>query len=562
MSLKKLFCSGFGVVAVGGVFLFATLLGGRDLSQVLSRHDTFFLAPGTPGGIASDGTNFLVAQRGDNGRITAMLVSNGTYALLQTTDLGRTGGVPRVAFDGARYLMIWPDVGAPPADVFGQFISLAGTAIGSPFLIEPDAGVVEAGGLAFDGTNYLAVWEANGGDTNSVSTVHGRLISTTGNLLGPRIQLSEASTAQKYPAVASSRDDFLVIWTGKSETTNAWSVLGRGIGRDGTPAQSVAISEAPAQQPWPPAVASDGTNWLALWSRETGPFPVFAVFLSNMWMPMLFGRIVAADLTAPAPEFEIRRGGLGTFKPAAIFNGTNYLISWTEQHYGENLGPPTYTYSAAYWNHVGQLDSKGQPVTTELRNFYNYGYTNPTGLTLGYAAGSAISVWRLESAPVTFGQSFVRVVQEESVLSNFKLLPTGESQFDITGENVAWRFGAQSSTNLTNWDFVPYTSEFSVANQGTFAIPPPPGGSGSQRFFRTIHSRSVCVENLRLIARAKAHWALENKKTNTDYPGSWDLFGGGYLREQPVCPRGGVYELQQVQNHPTCSFGTPSGHTY
>ena len=547
------------MVAASGFALYTSYLRGKDVSQVMDRYGYFTLAPGTPGGVASDGTNFLIAQRADDGRITGTLVSSGIPAVLQTFNLGLTGGVPRVAFDGASYLMVWSDLTEPPADILGQFISLTGTPTGNPFLIEQDAGVAEAGGLAFDGTNYLAVWESNGGDSNAVSSVHGRLISPAGTLLGSRIEISATSTAQKFPAVASSHHEFLVIWTEQSATTNAWSLFGRILGPDGTPGQGVSVSETPMQQPRPGAVASDGTNWLAVWNREAGPFPVGIPWPSNTFLPMLYGRVVAAEGTTPAPEFEIRRGGIGTFMPAAIFDGAHYLVAWLEQRLGPITGPP-YRFEGRSWLFVGQLDAAGKPVATEMRAYYSV-VTNATGLALGHAAGQTMLAWRYAHWPWTFGETLAPYAPDQPVLRNLKLLPTGASQFEIVKREGQY-VGIQSSTNLLDWTLVVDELGIRTAGPGSYTTPTPVGGSGHHRFFRTIDGRTTCLENLRLINRAKARWALENWKMDTDYPATTELFGvGRYLPERPVCPMGGTYSLEPVEYFATCSFGASLGHT-
>ena len=72
-------------------------------------------------------------------------------------------------------------------------------------------------------------------------------------------------------------------------------------------------------------------------------------------------------------------------------------------------------------------------------------------------------------------------------------------------------------------------------------------------------SRIACIANLKQIDGAKATWALENKKTNTDIPTATDLYGvTNYIRDPPICPRGGKYVLGSVQQKPRCSI---PGHT-
>ena len=80
---------------------------------------------------------------------------------------------------------------------------------------------------------------------------------------------------------------------------------------------------------------------------------------------------------------------------------------------------------------------------------------------------------------------------------------------------------------------------------------------------RTASQRSACIANLKQIDGAKATWALEQKKTNTDTMGDGDLFGSTlYIRVKPSCPANGTYDLQDVQTRPSCSLSTAEGHTY
>ena len=76
---------------------------------------------------------------------------------------------------------------------------------------------------------------------------------------------------------------------------------------------------------------------------------------------------------------------------------------------------------------------------------------------------------------------------------------------------------------------------------------------------REASQKQACVANLKQIEGAKATWALENKKVNTDVPVATDLYGiSAYIRDEPTCPGGGTYALEDVQTKPTCDIG---GHT-
>ncbi len=77
---------------------------------------------------------------------------------------------------------------------------------------------------------------------------------------------------------------------------------------------------------------------------------------------------------------------------------------------------------------------------------------------------------------------------------------------------------------------------------------------------RQSSQRSACVANLKQIDGAKATWALENRKTNTDTPVATEIYGdNAYIRDTPTCPAGGAaYVLGVVSAKPTCAV---AGHS-
>ena len=78
---------------------------------------------------------------------------------------------------------------------------------------------------------------------------------------------------------------------------------------------------------------------------------------------------------------------------------------------------------------------------------------------------------------------------------------------------------------------------------------------------RTASQKNACIANMKQIDGAKASWALEQKKNNTDTPVDADLFGATvYIRDKPACPGGGAYALNQVDAKPTCTQSA-AGHT-
>ena len=71
---------------------------------------------------------------------------------------------------------------------------------------------------------------------------------------------------------------------------------------------------------------------------------------------------------------------------------------------------------------------------------------------------------------------------------------------------------------------------------------------------RTASQANACIANMKQVDGAKATWALEMKKNNTDTPVAADLFGATqYVRTAPVCPAGtAAYVLTAVDTPQAC----------
>ncbi len=68
-----------------------------------------------------------------------------------------------------------------------------------------------------------------------------------------------------------------------------------------------------------------------------------------------------------------------------------------------------------------------------------------------------------------------------------------------------------------------------------------------------VLNQSTCLNNLRLIDGAKQQWALEKNKGSADRPSVRELLP--YLKDNvfPICPAGGIYFINAIEDLPTCS---------
>jgi uncharacterized repeat protein (TIGR02543 family) len=129
-----------------------------------------------------------------------------------------------VVYDGTNYLVVWNDeVNGKDTgtwDVFGQLVSPAGAPVGGliPITTEPGPQMVTT--VAFDGSNYLAVWmdmsnDANGNGVCDVNEgtcwdMYGKYIRKNGSLLGGKVTIS-ADAGNQMGGVGFTNGKYLVL---------------------------------------------------------------------------------------------------------------------------------------------------------------------------------------------------------------------------------------------------------------------------------------------------------------------------------------------------------------
>lgn len=80
---------------------------------------------------------------------------------------------------------------------------------------------------------------------------------------------------------------------------------------------------------------------------------------------------------------------------------------------------------------------------------------------------------------------------------------------------------------------------------------------GTRWYVRARTSAAVdsCYANLKQLDGAKSIWAINHKKLPDDVPQWTDIIGpNAYIRDMPICHRGGTYILGPVGQPPRCSI--------
>jgi hypothetical protein len=230
--------------------------------------------------VASDGTNDLVVWEDNNGgntQVRATRMTPGGTVLdpiaLPLSPSSLIDKRPAVAFDGTNYLVVWDEFrSGPTLDIRGTRVTPGGAVLdpaGIAISAVPGVGNLETDpAIAFDGTNYLVVWTDS--RPGSTTDVFGTRVTPGGTVLDgvtTGIPISTAANNQAGAAVAFDGTNYLVVWG--DTRSGASDVFGTRVSPAGSvlgsAATGFAVSTA-ANLQFDVAVAFDGTNYLAAWT--------------------------------------------------------------------------------------------------------------------------------------------------------------------------------------------------------------------------------------------------------------------------------------------------------
>src|SRR5881396_3199495 len=122
-------------------------------------------------------------------------------------------GKPSVAFDGTNYLVVWEDRRTQiHDDIYGALVSQDGNVLDPVGIAISTATGRKKPSVAFGGTNYLVAWEDNRSGVNN-SEIYGTRVSQAGAVLDSGgIPISTASSNQQEPSIAFDGTHYLVVW--------------------------------------------------------------------------------------------------------------------------------------------------------------------------------------------------------------------------------------------------------------------------------------------------------------------------------------------------------------
>ncbi len=229
--------------------------------------------------------------------------------------------IPRAAFNGTDYLVVWEDWrGAQSAaqnglwlgssdSLYGRRLSPSGQPLGSSsFTIAPVGAPALMPDVASNGTDYFVVWR--GGDV--AEGLYGRRVSAAGAVVDTNaIPIDLGAGIKRFPAVGSNGTDYYVAWTVDSNAIRGARVLANGT----MPSAPTTFASAVFGGTDNPAIAFNGTSYLVAWSQD-----------ANI-MATRVNPATGALLDTP-PIAVAGNQSTAEYKPAVASNGTDWLVAW------------------------------------------------------------------------------------------------------------------------------------------------------------------------------------------------------------------------------------------
>ena len=209
--------------------------------------------------------------------------------------------------------------------------------LGGEFLIDTTSALVPAPGpqnvpaIAFDGTNFLVVWEdwRSGG----YSDICGTRVTPQGTLLDPSgFVISQAAYNQRHPALAFDGANFLVVWD-DYRRGHAFDIYGTRVTPQGVvlDAFGIIITQASNDQQHP-ALGFDGANFLVAWQDHQ--YDVDEPDISG-------ARVTPQGTVLDSAGFVISQAEDSQYDPVVGFGGTHFLVAWQDRRdtvYGHIYG--------------------------------------------------------------------------------------------------------------------------------------------------------------------------------------------------------------------------------
>ncbi|MBI5383238.1 MAG: putative Ig domain-containing protein [Verrucomicrobia bacterium] len=428
-------------------------------------------------GLAGDGTNFLVAFN-DSGawpsNIVAQLVALDGTLLGPQINLGRKGATITIAFDGANYLLVWEDRANPTdTDLYAQFISRTGALVGAAFPVCTAPGAQQLDSrrsLIFDGSNYFLAWRdyRHGNEAD----VYGQFIAPSGALVGANFPITTDPGNQTSASLDFDGTNYLAVYVTELSDLGFfyYQVWGNVVSRAGVVGTPFPISENISMRAGTTRVTWNGTAFLGVWSQDDGPgYPSPAEW-------NIYGRVGTMSGFAGSEFLITTNAGQQVIPSIGNVTG-DFLVTWLDA-----FGTTNTAWKGRFFN------SLGSQVGPEFTIAPMQGTRVPMGPVVtdghGLLALASWVVWPYDDdlrGRMADGDIYWQLISLSPRLLPLGFSPRGGFQLRVIG-GVAQTYTLQTSTNLTTWTPLVTNS----VSGGVFDYEDTTAPGQRQRFYKVI----------------------------------------------------------------------------
>ncbi|MCP3145060.1 Ig-like domain-containing protein [Pyxidicoccus xibeiensis] len=241
---------------------------------------------------------------------------------------GRAEYLPSVSSAGGDVLVVWYEAHGN-YDVHAARVTTSNVVRDTPGLLLSTAYNEQfSPSVARNGTDYLVVWRDN---RAGQSDIYGARVTSQGTVLDPSgMALCTVSGEQDNPVVASNGTDWMVAWDDNRFDATYEDLYGVRLSRTGVFLSGWSITQLSSAMRRP-ALASDGTDWYVVWEDGRSS-------LSLASWDIFGARISPAGVVTPSAGTNLTTGNnFRQGSPSIAFNGTDYLVAWTDYRSGEDI---------------------------------------------------------------------------------------------------------------------------------------------------------------------------------------------------------------------------------
>jgi len=259
-----------------------------------------------------------------------------------------------LAFDGTNYLVIWEDFRSGfQWDIYGVRLNQTGVVLDSNSIVISAASVNSqySPSIAFDGTNYLVVWFCS-----VINDIVGIRVNELGTVVDTiSITITNAINGQYNPRIAFDGTNYLVVWDDYRNGEFS-DIYGSRVNQSGLVLDPNGIVISPELN-WQefPSLCFGGSNYFVVWKDDRGDWPD------------IFGaRVNRAGLVLDPNGIRISNGENDKGFASAAFDGTNYFVVWSEERFPNEW----YIYGSRVSQTGIVLDPNGIPLVSASNSFW------------------------------------------------------------------------------------------------------------------------------------------------------------------------------------------------